>query len=110
MGRVSEHAGAFIYTAGESVTKVHDWSPLRAYIDPAAPRLQFSATIKGLEGRFLESRHVYFGFVKRAVIRPLSRLLRPYPTAFKICARLLHIVRRSYRAICLGPAKRFAHR
>lgn len=99
IGRVSEHIGGFIYTSGTPLMKIHDWSPARAYIHRGAPRLQFSATIKGLEGKFLENRGGRLGFIKAAVIRPVSRFLKPYPTIYKVCAQLLDVARRTHRAI-----------
>jgi hypothetical protein len=102
IGRVSEHSGGFIYTSGTPLMKIHDWSPVRAYIHWGAPRLQFSTTIKGLEGKFLENRGGRLGFIKATVIRPVSRFLKPYPTIYKICAQLLDVARRSHRVMFLG--------
>ena len=101
VGRVSEHSGGFIHTSGTPLIKIHDWSPVRAYIHWGAPRLQFSTTIKGLEGKFLESKNARLHFIRAAVIRPVSRFLKPYPTIYKFCARLLDIARRSHRALFL---------
>src|SRR5215467_1461460 len=101
VGRVSEHSGGFIHTSGTPLIKIHDWSPVRAYIHWGAPRLQFSTTIKGLEGKFLESKNARLHFIRAAVIRPVSRFLRPYPTIYKFCAQLLDVARRSHRAIFL---------
>ena len=99
IGRVSEHSGGFIYTRGAPLMKIHDWSPLRAYIHRGAPRLLFSATIKGLEGKFLENRNERLDFIKAAVILPVSRFLKPYPTIYKFCAQLFDVARRTHRAM-----------
>jgi hypothetical protein len=81
------------------MNNIDDWSPLRAYIHRGAPQLHFSTTIKGLEGKFLESRNGRVGFIKTAVIRPVSRFLKPYPAIYKVCAQLLDVAKRTHRAI-----------
>lgn len=99
LGRVSEFGGAFVAHRGP-ILDVHDWSPVRAYVHPGAPELVYSATIKGLHGRFLDARGSARGYLWLLnLIQVAKRVLKPYPKVYRVASRVFKMTVRNKRIL-----------
>jgi hypothetical protein len=93
-GRVTELAGAFIYTEGNREIDQHEWSVLAEYWKPGAPALVFVHDIHELDGEYLTATAVV---VSNPVVDFCTRLLFPYPRIYRLASRILKLARKWWR-------------
>ena len=93
-GRVTELAGAFVYTEGNRQIDQHEWSVLAEYWKPGAPALSFVNNISELEGEYLTGTAMA---VPNTIVGFCTRLLLPYPRIYRLASRILKLARRWWR-------------
>ena len=84
-GRVTELAGAFVYSAGNAKVGLHDWCVAAEYYKSGAPALRYVNDISELGGKYLTESRV---LASHSFATYLSVLLFPYPRLHRFVARL----------------------
>jgi hypothetical protein len=87
-GRVTELAGAFIYTEGNRNIDQHEWSVLAEYWKPGAPALVFVHDIRELNGEYLTAGASSIT-ASNTLVGFCARLLFPYPRIYHLTSRIL---------------------
>lgn len=89
-GRVTELAGAFVYTEGNKKVGLHDWCVLAEYFKSGAPALTYVHNISELGGIYLSAipTPVASSFSGR-----IAKLLFPYPWLYRLTSRMWKLIR-----------------
>jgi hypothetical protein len=88
-GYVTKLGDAFIQHA-HSAMRLHNWSVMAEYALPDASSLNFSRTIKDLDGSYLEkSDFAIPNYRENEILRTFSKLLKPYPKIHRWLAKNL---------------------